>query len=208
MSAAAEEGMTVPPFDRIDPAAFSHEDRYKFLTATVVPRPIALVTSQGSSGVLNAAPYSQFIIIAASPALLGIVAGQTADGDKDTMRNIRETGEYVINTVSEDMADQVQLCAHPFPADVSEVSEAGFSTVESVVVKPRRIAQAPIQFECRLHRMIEFGTSRATLIVGEAVLVHAARGLVSEHRVDHAKLRPLGRISGRRYCLTRDTVDA
>ena len=208
MTMGVEEGMQKPEFDQIDPATFSHEDRYKFLTATVVPRPIALVTTIGSSGVLNAAPYSQFIIIAASPALLGIVVGQTPDGDKDTLRNIKESGDYVINTVSEAMADQVQLCAFPFPAHVSEVQEAGFTIERSVVVKPMRIAQAPIQFECRLHRMIEFGTSRATLVVGEVMLVHAAKGLVSAHQVDHAKLRPLGRISGRRYCLTQQTVDA
>ena len=195
-------------FDRIDPATFTHENRYKFLTATVVPRPIALITSIGKDGVLNAAPFSQFIIIAATPALLGIVSGRTEQGDKDTLRNIKETGEYVINTVSETMADQVQLCAYPFGPEVSEVAEAGFTTEASVHVKPARIVEAPIQFECRLHRMIEFGDSRSTLVVGQVVLAHARAGLVDGHRVDHARLRPLGRVAGRRYCLTNQTVDA
>ncbi len=194
-------------FDQIDPAAFSHEDRYKFLTATVVPRPIALVTSTGRSGVLNAAPFSQFIIIAASPALLGIVVGREPEGEKDTLRNIKETGEYVINTVSESMAEQVQLCAHPFPAHVSEVQEAGFTVVPAATVQTMRIADAVVQFECKVHRMIEFGESPATLVVGLVTLAHAAKGVVSDHRVDHDRLRPLGRISGRRYCFTQQTIE-
>ena len=194
-------------FDTIDPNGFTPENRYKFLTGTVVPRPIALVTSLGSDGVVNAAPYSQFIIISATPAMPGIVAGQHPSGDKDTKRNIAESGEYVINVTSEDMADQVQLCAHPFPPEISEVKEAGFNTVPSVRIRTPRIAEAPVQFECRLHQMLRFGET-ATLIVGEVVLVHARSGIVSGHRVDHAMLRPLGRIAGRRYCRTQDVVEA
>lgn len=195
-------------FDRVDLTQFDHDSRYKFLSATVVPRPIALVTSVGDKGVLNAAPFSQFIIIAASPALLGIVVGKHAGGDKDTLRNIRETGEYVINTTSEPMARQVQLCAFPFPAEVSEIEQAGFTTLPSVRVAPPRVAEAPVHFECTLHRMIEFGTSQATLIVGEVVLAHARQGLACGHRVDHAKLQPLGRIAGRQYCKTDAVIDA
>ena len=130
-------------FDTIDPNGFTPENRYKFLTGTVVPRPIALVTSLGSDGVVNAAPYSQFIIISATPAMLGIVAGQHPSGDKDTKRNIAESGEYVINVTSEDMADQVQLCAHPFPPEISEVKEAGFNTVPSVRRKDAPALSSP-----------------------------------------------------------------
>lgn len=195
-------------FDVIDPSKFDHESRYKFLSATVVPRPIALVTSIGSNGVLNAAPFSQFIIISATPGLLGIVVGRYNNGEKDTLRNIKETGEYVINTTSENMADQVQLCAHPFPPDVSEVKEAGFTTLDSLMIAPPRIAEAPVHFECRLHRLVEFGDSRATLVVGEVVLAHTREGLASGHRVDHKLLKPLGRIAGRQYCKTDTVIDA
>lgn len=195
-------------FDSVDIGALTEESRYKFLTGSVVPRPIALVTSLSEGGVLNAAPFSQFIIISVSPPLLGIVAHDTSTGYKDTVRNVLASGEFVINSVSASMAEQVQECSVPFPPDVSEVEEVGFHTLPSSVVSPARIAESPLHFECRLHKAIPFGydDSKTTLIVGEVVLVHGAEGVISGHRIDHEKFNPLGRIAGRAYCLTKDVV--
>lgn len=198
---------TAPACDRFDPGTLDYDQRYKFLTASVVPRPIALVTSVGPSGVVNAAPYSQFVIIAIDPPLLGIVVGQGPRGDKDTLVNIRERGDYVINTVPEPLANQVQQCAIAYPPEVSEVEMAGLSLVPSVLVAAPRIRESRLQFECRLHRMVEFGTRISTLIVGEVVLVHAAPGILDGHRVNHAALEPLGRIGGRRYCRTGELIE-
>lgn len=194
-------------YDRLDPGALDYDQRYKFLTAAVVPRPIALVTSVGSTGVVNAAPYSQFVIIAVEPPLLGIVAGQGPRGDKDTLVNIRARGEYVINTVSEPLAEKVQQCAIPYPPDVSEVDMVGFDLEPSVIVSAPRIRQSRLQFECRLHRIVEFGVRTSTLIVGEVVMAHAAPGVLSGHRIEHTALEPLGRIGGRRYCRTNEVID-
>lgn len=197
----------MPIYDQLDPLSLDHDQRYKFLTGSVVPRPIALVTSLGSGGVVNAAPYSQFVIIAVDPPLLGIVAGQGPRGDKDTLVNIRERGEYVINTVPESLAIQVQQCAIPYPPEVSEVDMVGFGLAPSTIVAAPRIRESRLQFECRLHRLVEFGTHKTTLIVGEVVLVHAAPGILNGYHVDHGALEPLGRIGGRRYCRTNETID-
>jgi flavin reductase (DIM6/NTAB) family NADH-FMN oxidoreductase RutF len=195
-------------YDRLDPAALDVEQRYKFLTGSVVPRPIALVTSVGENGVVNAAPFSQFIIICSDPAMLGFVASKGPRGEKDTLANIRASREYVINTVSEPLAEQVQHCSIPYPPEVSEVEMAGFGLLPSVRVAAPRIRQSRLQFECRLHRMEHFGIGgRSTLIVGEVLLVHAAPGVLNGHRVDHARLEPLGRIGGRRYCRTSQIID-
>ncbi|NPT47260.1 flavin reductase family protein [Paraburkholderia sp. 1N] len=195
-------------YEAVDLLKFSEESRYKFLTGSVVPRPIALVTSLNAEGVLNAAPFSQFVILSVTPPLLGIVAQTTPTGYKDTVRNVLQSGQYVINVVSEEMAEQVQQCAIDYPSSVSEVEEVGFSTSPSVTVLPKRISESPLQFECRLHQQVEFGApgSETTLLVGEVMLVHCAPGVLEGHRVNHEALRPLGRIAGRSYCRTGDTL--
>ena len=186
--------------------AFSPQDRYKFICATVVPRPIALVTSTSERGAVNAAPFSQFIILSSTPIILGIVAGRYADDSfKDTQNNILRNGEYVINTVSEEMAEITQLCAFPFVEAESEPQVLGLETASSRVVATPRLALAPVAFECRLSRTERFG-STATLIAGEVVAIQARPGLVSGHRVDHSGLNPLGRIAGRSYCRTNEVL--
>lgn len=198
---------TTLEYDQLDPSSLGYENRYKFLTASVIPRPIALVTTLSETGIVNAAPYSQFVIIAVDPPLLGIVAGQGAQGDKDTLRYIRQNGEYVINTVPESLAHQVQTCAEPVPPDVSEVDLAGLNLAPSKLVKPPRIRESRLQFELKLHQLVDFGVRKSTLIVGEVVLVHAAPGVLNGHRVEHSLLTPLGRIGGRRYCRTNEVID-
>jgi flavin reductase (DIM6/NTAB) family NADH-FMN oxidoreductase RutF len=99
------------------------------MMGTVIPLPIALVTSLSSDGVLNAAPFSQFVVVSVTPPLLGFVAHEAEHGLKDTVRNILESEEYVINTVTEPMAAQVQVCSKSFPPSVSEVAEVGFHTL-------------------------------------------------------------------------------
>jgi len=194
-------------YSQLDLSRFAEPDRYKFLMGTVIPRPIALVTSLSREGVLNAAPFSQFVVISVTPSLLGFVAHESENGLKDTVRNVLESGEYVINTVSERMAAQVQECSKSFPRSVSEVAEVGFHTLPSTLVRPSRIAESPVHFECRLHRTAGDEGSRTHLIVGEIVAVHCAEGVVSGHRVSHQAINALGRIAGRSYCRTGEKFD-
>jgi flavin reductase (DIM6/NTAB) family NADH-FMN oxidoreductase RutF len=193
----------------VDLRDFQTEDRYKFLMGTVIPRPIALVTSLSEEGILNAAPFSQFVVIAVEPALLGFVAHELPTGHKDTVRNVLKSGEFVINTVNETMAAQVQQCSDPYPPSVSEVTEVGFHTLPSLKVQPQRIVEAHVHLECRLHRSVDFDSKkeRTILIVGEIIVAHCAQGVLSGRRVDHATMNALGRIAGRSYCRTRQQID-
>lgn len=194
-----------PGFESIDLAEFDHASRYKFLTAAVVPRPIALVTTLSRENGVNVAPFSQFVILSSTPAILGFVASHHPDGTKDTQIHAVASGEFVIHIVDETMAQLAQQCAFPFPVDVSEADTLGLATLSSHVVATPRLANAPISFECRLASTQGFGQF-STLIAGEVVRVHARTGLVSGHRIDHQALRALGRISGRRYCRTGDVL--
>jgi hypothetical protein len=125
------------------------------------------------------------------------------------MGGVLESNEYVINTVSERMAAQVQECSESFPRSVSEVAVVVFHTLPSTLVRPSRIQESRVHFECRLHRTAEFGHegSRTHLIVGEILAVHCAEGVVSGHRVSHQAINALGRIAGRSYCRTEDKFD-
>src|ERR1700739_4622914 len=146
---------------------------------TVIPRPIALVTSLSREGVLNAAPFSQFVVISVTPSLLGFVAHESENGLKDTVRNVLESGQYVINTVSERMAAKIQACSERFPHSVSEVAKVGLHPRPSTLTRPSRIAESPVHFECRLHRTADFGHegSRTHLIVGDIVAVHCSEAV-------------------------------
>jgi flavin reductase (DIM6/NTAB) family NADH-FMN oxidoreductase RutF len=195
-------------YESIDINGYVEEERYKFLTASVVPRPIALVSSTATSGIVNVAPFSQFVIICVTPPLLGIAVHHAADRRKDTLTNISKAGDFVINIVSEEMAMQVQQCSDPYPPDVSEAEEVGFHVMPSQQIRSPRIAESALQFEFKTHRIIEFGKpgSFATLVVGEVVLVHCVSGMRNGHRIDHAQLKPLGRIAGRSYCRTHEII--
>jgi flavin reductase (DIM6/NTAB) family NADH-FMN oxidoreductase RutF len=193
-------------FESLDLADFDNASRYKFLTAAVVPRPIALVTSLADDGRVNVAPFSQFVILSSAPAILGFVSSHHPDGIKDTQIHAVARGEFVIHVVDDTMAELTQRCAFPFPTAVSEAEHLGLDTCPCEIVAVPRLTVAPLAFECRLLRTEAFGQF-STLIAGEVVRVHARKGLRQGHRIDHHALRPLGRISGRRYCRTADTLE-
>ena len=194
--------MTTPSsFESIDLARFSHEDRYKFLMASVIPRPIALTTTLSPDGVVNAAPFSSFVVLSVDPPLLGISVAQRDDGSlKDSARWIEASGEFVIHTVDTAMAGAVQRCSDALDPTQSEIAHAGLHLLPSLKVRPPRIAEAPVHFECRLHRIERFGNRQSALFVGEVVQVHGRAGLVQAHRIDPLEADMLGRIGGGAYC--------
>ena len=187
-----------------DPRNLEEREQYKLMTGSIVPRPIALVTTIGGHGV-NAAPFSLFNMVGIDPPMVAFSVGDQGDGrEKDTLTNIRALPEFVVHICSEEIATAMNICATDFASEVSEVSEAGFTTVPSAHVKPPRIAEAPIQMECRMMHIIPLGT-RHHLIIGEVVMFHYADGLVDDHyNVDLSVLRPIGRLSGPRYARIRD----
>lgn len=194
-------------FEQFDLNGFDPLHRYKLLTGTVIPRPIAFVTTLNDDGGVNAAPFSEFMIFATSPGLLGFSSGMGRFGEKDTVVNIKRTGEFVINTVPECLADDVQGCAEELPRNVSEIENRNLALLPSHSIKTPRVARSKIQFECRLHRLVELGAGPNTIVIGEIVLVHARRGLVRNAKVDPAEYAPLGRIGGRRYCKLGEFID-
>jgi flavin reductase (DIM6/NTAB) family NADH-FMN oxidoreductase RutF len=191
--------------------ALTPEQVYRFLTAAVVPRPIAWVTTvDPASGVVNAAPFSFFTVCCIDPPMVCFAAGSAAGGaEKDTVRNTRAAGEFVVNVVSEELGEAMNVTATPFPAHVSELAEAGLTPAPSVAVRPPRIAESPINMECRLDRMVELGRPPDThhLVIGQVVGIHVRDGLLTDdYRVDLRGLRALGRLAGNLYCRTGDWV--
>src|SRR6202040_2777577 len=135
-----------------DLARIAQSDAYKLLVSTVVPRPIALATTVDSAGNVNAAPFSFFNAVSSVPpvVVLGISPGDSAgDGWKDTERNIRDTGEFVVNLVDEAIAERMNVCDVAFPTGVNELEMAGLHPLPAAEVKPPLIAEAPVSFECR-----------------------------------------------------------
>lgn len=204
--------------DAFDPQNMAAPDRYKFLIGSVVPRPIAFVSTQNAQGEVNLAPFSFFNAVASEPASLMFSVTQKRDGgDKDTFRNIRDTGEFVINTVSEWLAEPMNQCSAEYPYGVSEMEKVGLTPCPSLKVKPPRVFESPVHFECRLYDMMQVGKGgpgSAHIIVGEVVAIHVAHELMDErHHLDLEKLQPLARLAGagygtlgRRFELERPTL--
>jgi flavin reductase (DIM6/NTAB) family NADH-FMN oxidoreductase RutF len=183
-------------------------DAYKLLVGLVAPRPIALITSLSEEGHLNAAPFSAYNYLCTDPPIVGVGVTNRPGGQfvpKDTARNIRRTGEFVVNVVTEDIAEKMNICATDFPAELSEVELAGFTTSPSQIVKPPRLAEAHAALECREYTTMEIGRSR--IILGRVVAIY-----VEDRFVDPAgpyikadELHAIGRMNGLgNYVRTRD----
>lgn len=195
-------------FDHFDLALLTRAERYKILTGAVIPRPIAFVTSLAPSGLVNAAPFSQFVILAVDPGLLGFSVGPRNDGQhpKDTLANVRASGEFVINMVPEGWENAVQQASDEHPADVSEVDLLGFKTFASTRIKTPRLLGSKIQFECVLDQIVNFGNAPNHLVVGKVVAMHVQSGLTQDCKIDPKAYSPIARIGGRNYVRLGDVV--
>jgi flavin reductase (DIM6/NTAB) family NADH-FMN oxidoreductase RutF len=191
---------------QIDPAVNTHADNYKLLTNLVTPRPIAWVTSLGPAGVVNLAPFSFFNAVGSDPLYVVIGIGNREGGaPKDTARNIHATGDFVVNLVTGELLDAMNISAADFPPDESEVTAAGLHTAPSVQVKSPRLAEAKASLECRLFQSQPLGSS--TLIIGQVVMFHVADGLVGP-RLHINGFAPIGRLgSPSAYCRTSDRFE-
>lgn len=181
---------------------------YNMLIGLVAPRPIALVTSMDEHGRMNAAPFSAYNYLCTDPPVVGLGVADRDGGEfvpKDTARNIRRTGEFVVNVVTEDLAHAMNICATDFPAEIDELEMAGLETTPSNIVKVPRIKQAHAALECVEHSTIEIGRSR--IILGRVVAIY-----VEDQFVDMAgpyikseELHAIGRMNGLgAYVKTRD----
>jgi flavin reductase (DIM6/NTAB) family NADH-FMN oxidoreductase RutF len=190
---------------QLDFAALSEYQRYKLMASLIVPRPIALVTTLGTNGVVNAAPFSIFNMLGEEPPIVMISVNKHADGAiKDTAANILASGEFVVHLADEAIAAQMHACGARVPPEVSEVELVGFSTRPSNAVAPPRIAEAPVAFECRLWEKLE--TDSRYIFIGRILWLHARDELIDleRTRVRLQNYFPVARFGASFYINTRE----
>jgi flavin reductase (DIM6/NTAB) family NADH-FMN oxidoreductase RutF len=184
------------------------QERYKLLIGLVIPRPIAWVSTWSENGVANCAPFSFFNVISEDPPLCILSFNRRSDGAmKHTLKNIRRTGEFVVNLADEATANALHASSTELPETESEFTQSGLTPVPAKMVKHPRIGEAAACLECRVERRIEFGPERE-LVIGEILLIHARDGIIDPKtkRISEGYL-PVGRLYASRYCTTRQRFD-
>ena len=187
----------------IDFAPLSAYERYKLMASLIVPRPIALVTTVGPSGVVNAAPFSMFNMLCEDPPILMLSVNRLQDGRlKDTAANILATGEFVVHLCDEAMTEQMHACGDALPFEMSELEHTGLRAVPSHTVAPPRIVEAPVAFECVLHEKLE--TDSRIIFIGRVQWLSARDGLIDDKkwRVRLQDYHPVGRFGASFYVKT------
>jgi flavin reductase (DIM6/NTAB) family NADH-FMN oxidoreductase RutF len=195
----------------VDPGATDYLSVYKLLIGSVVPRPIAFVSTVNSEGAFNVAPFSFFTVASSNPPVLVFTVGRRAipNPRKDTLRNITTTREFVVNIVSEEIGENMNLCAGDYPPEIDEFEVSGLTPIPSDLVKAPRVAESHINMECRLLYTIEMSgfVNGGNLVLGEVVRFHIDDAYVSNFRIDQDKLRAIGRMAGNTYTRTQDRFD-
>lgn len=190
------------PMRTLLPSDFAGKELYFLLNSLVVPRPIAWVSSRSADGVANLAPHSFFTVVSTEPAAIGF----TSIGDKDTVRNVRATGDFVVHVSDHSMVEAMNITSADAPADVSEFELAGVTEIPSLQVGSGRVAEAPAAIECRLDQVVELGNGR--FVIGRVVALHVAERLWDERgRVDPGRLDAVARMGGSTYATTRDRFE-
>jgi flavin reductase (DIM6/NTAB) family NADH-FMN oxidoreductase RutF len=192
--------MTEVDFEQLD-----SYPRYKLMASLIVPRPIALVTTLGPQGVANAAPFSMFNMVGEDPPILMISINRLKDGRlKDTAANILHNGEFVVHMSDEPMAQKMHDCGQAFPSHVSELTQVGLTAVPARRVKPPRIAESPVAFECVLHEKLE--TDSRYVFIGRIKWLAARDGLIDTQawRVNLRQYSPVARFGASFYTRTNE----
>jgi flavin reductase (DIM6/NTAB) family NADH-FMN oxidoreductase RutF len=195
----------------VDPGATGPQEVYKLMVGVIVPRPIAFVSSVSADGVPNLAPFSFFTGISANPPVIcfsPMIRG--SDGaKKDTLRNIEETREFVVNIVSEEFAQQMNICSAEFPPDVDEFVASGLTPIRSDLVKAPRVKESSVNMECRLLQVVHVSEKPlgGSIVLGEVVRFHIADEICDDYKIDPDKLHPIGRMGGPTYTRTTDRFD-
>ena len=193
---------------RIDPAEIGLRDLYQWMISTITPRPIAWVSSVNAAGLTNLAPFSFFQGVTANPpTLLFTVANNRHGEKKDTIRNIEAVPEFVVNVVSYDLREAMNRSSGDLPYGESEFAVAGVTALPSEKVRPPRVAESSVSFECKLHQIVRVGDGplSGNVVFGTILLIHLhERVLDSSGKVDPGKLDTIGRMGGSWYARTTD----
>lgn len=199
-----------------DPQQETVQNIYKLMIGAIVPRPIAFVSSLDERGVHNLAPFSFFTGVSAAPPVVLFCAAVRRDNaerglgpHKDTLLNVIATREFVVNVVTEAIAEKMNLASAQVPPHVDEFALTGLTPLASELVKPPRVAESPVQMECRLRQTVAISEQihGSTIVLGDVVRFHVREDLVENFRIDADKLAAIGRMGGPTYVRTRDRFD-
>jgi flavin reductase (DIM6/NTAB) family NADH-FMN oxidoreductase RutF len=186
----------------IDPSENTVRENYKFLIGSIIPRPIAFVTTKSKDGIINGAPFSYFNIVSSDPPLISVSIQRSSGKQKDTARNIMEVKEFVVHIVDKHNVEKINQTAANLPPDQSEIEFADLTIVESKKISVPGVKEAKIRLECSLKQMIELGendTPSCDLIIGQIVQFHIEEGIYENGRIDPIGLAAVSRLAGNDY---------
>jgi flavin reductase (DIM6/NTAB) family NADH-FMN oxidoreductase RutF len=192
---------------KIFPAQLNRRDSHELLMSAILPRPIAFVSTVGQDGVFNLAPFSCFAPLGSKPAVIGLGISLKRDGrTKDTLTNIEFTREFVVNAVDEPLARAMNQSAAEYPSEVDEFKEVGLTPVASELVRSPRLAESPINLECRATEILKYGETPTGghIIIAEIILAHIRDDLWAGDEIDLSKWKPIGRLGNKLYCRISD----
>jgi flavin reductase (DIM6/NTAB) family NADH-FMN oxidoreductase RutF len=188
---------------QIDPRHTSQKNVYKILTGTVIPRPIGWISSVSKDGIPNLAPFSFFNAVGEDPPHVMFSTVRSGNTNKDTLNNVLETGQFVVNMATEDLVDVMNATSVNLPPDGNEFDYAGLTAEPSVLVKPPRVKESPVSFECELvhHYSLEGHTDGgATIMIGRIVMFHVDDSvLLDDYKINQEVYRPIARLAGVNY---------
>ncbi len=201
----------------VSPSEISHSELYAILLNSVAPRPIAWVSTISTSGNLNLAPFSFFNAVCVDPPLLAFAPGlrrpkqtEVVHGEaKDTLRNVRETRQFVVNIVTYDLREAMNLTSGEYDASVDEFELAKLTPQASNIVRPPRVAESPVSFECELHQILDFSSrpTSSSLVIGQVVSIHISDAHLKDGKLDRNSLDLIGRMGGLQYTRTTQRFD-
>ena len=184
---------------------------YKLMIGAIVPRPIAFISTVSPNAITNLAPFSFFNGVSSSPACLSVAITRKPDGSKkDTLINIEKTGEFVVNITTESMVAAVNQASAPYDYEISEFEKTALTPLASRFVKPPRVKQSPIHFECKTYKTVEIGNGEvgsAVLVIGEIVATHIDESVYQEGKILLEQLHPLSRLGGLSYGRTTELCE-
>jgi flavin reductase (DIM6/NTAB) family NADH-FMN oxidoreductase RutF len=185
-----------------------NEDQlHDLLKSCVVPRPIAWVSTVGIHGLQNVAPFSCYTFLSAKPPYLGFSVATRAGVKKGTLANIERTGDFVVNVATEELASAVNLSAASQPVNVSKVKAVGVTTLRGDQVESERVAECPIQMECKLVEILKIGKSENFLVIGEVLVFHLDDAVYRHNLIDQSRLKPLARLGGNQYATIGNIIE-
>lgn len=196
----------------IRPESLPWKSVYKILIGSIVPRPIGWVSTIDEQGCPNLAPFSFFNAVCGNPphVLFCPMIRSTDSQPKDTLHNVRATGEFVINIVTEELAEAMNISSTELPAEVDEFAYSGLTPQPSSVVRPPRVAESPVNLECRVVHIYDIGDVQGagSVVIGQVVHIHVSEQvLLNGDKIDLTRLKPIGRLAGSAYCRVTDIFE-